>query len=669
MRSMFNKKAKGRGVHSGKSSPRSAARKAAAETAVQSDMYYYSDFDTDKDGFDAYAPASDSCPGAADGYAPASGDCAQPAQYAQAPQETVYSQSDYSAAPLEGAEPENAADLEAQAGAKKTAKPKRPERSKKPAKEKKAAKTKESTPRPKLSTDGKIGIIVGIAVIALLFGAALAAGYAVSESENNFPNVYADGVYIGGMTQEEALQTLEESGWDKKRSTALRVKLISNVSFKVDRSAAGAKMSKEDAVRAAYAYGHSSNWLENLVEYVSNMVSPMDVGDANRSLNHEYIRQTVDSGIAKFLNATADRDYRTYDEEGLLVLVKGAGQMELDSNELCQKIEQALAEGEDSVVYMKLARDLQMPDFDALHTELAREPENAYYDPETYSVVDDIRGYNFDAAEAKRLWTDAAPAEKVKIPLEVTYPEVTGEEMRALLFRDVLGEQLTTYGTWDHNRVNNLHLAIEKINGVILNPGEVFSYNDVVGQRTEEAGFLPAGAYDDGQVVQEIGGGVCQVASTLYSATIFAQLKAVERTNHYFKVDYLDYGMDATVSWPKPNFRFENTRDYPVKIRAFYNDEYDYGVGAMQVELLGTDVDGSYVKVRRETWTISHPEFPDVPIGLSVLQHRDTYAADGTLISSDCFDYLDEYYKHEEAYMPQVEARRNALAGNTEGEG
>jgi vancomycin resistance protein YoaR len=114
--------------------------------------------------------------------------------------------------------------------------------------------------------------------------------------------------------------------------------------------------------------------------------------------------------------------------------------------------------------------------------------------------------------------------------------------------------------------VNNIALAAKKIDGVILNPGEEFSYNGTVGQRTESAGFKKAGAYANGKVVQELGGGICQVSSTLYCAVLYANLEITDRTCHYFPVDYLPSGLDATVSWKSPDFKFKNNRDYPIKL-------------------------------------------------------------------------------------------------------
>lgn len=103
---------------------------------------------------------------------------------------------------------------------------------------------------------------------------------------------------------------------------------------------------------------------------------------------------------------------------------------------------------------------------------------------------------------------------------------------------------------------------MQAIDGLVIAPGEQFSYNDALGERTAERGYKAAGAYSNGQVVQEIGGGICQVSSSLYYAALLANLQIDVRVCHYFPVAYLPPGLDATVSWGGPEFKFTNNRDW-----------------------------------------------------------------------------------------------------------
>ena len=99
-------------------------------------------------------------------------------------------------------------------------------------------------------------------------------------------------------------------------------------------------------------------------------------------------------------------------------------------------------------------------------------------------------------------------------------------------------------------------------------PGEEFSFNNTVGKRTTSAGFKVATVYSNGQVTTDVGGGICQVSSTLYNAVLKANLEITNRRNHTFTVGYVPIGLDATVSWGSPDFKFKNSRNYPIKIVA-----------------------------------------------------------------------------------------------------
>ena len=163
-------------------------------------------------------------------------------------------------------------------------------------------------------------------------------------------------------------------------------------------------------------------------------------------------------------------------------------------------------------------------------------------------------------------------------------------------------------------RRSNLNLCASRINGYVLYPGETFSYNEVVGERTEEAGFLPAPAYVNGDVKDEIGGGACQVSSTLYAATAFAFLETVDRSCHVFPVNYMQMGTDATVTIPKEgksiDFKFRNNKNFPIKIVTDFNDEER----TISVEIWGTLEDDDYMPVEFDNtygWTYDYDRFID----------------------------------------------------------
>lgn len=147
------------------------------------------------------------------------------------------------------------------------------------------------------------------------------------------------------------------------------------------------------------------------------------------------------------------------------------------------------------------------------------------------------------------------------------------------------GSFSTRFDASNKNRAKNIELAAETINGKVLSPGERFSFNSVVGNTTAAKGYLKAGAYSAGELVENYGGGICQVSSTIYNAALYANLEIVERYNHSAVVSYVDPGLDATISYGSRDFKFKNSRQYAIKINAKANN------GILEVEIRGIKED------------------------------------------------------------------------------
>ena len=484
-----------------------------------------------------------------------------------------------------------------------------------------------------------LAVILGLLSVSIT--AVTAWAFNVTNSPYNLPNVYIEGVYVGSMTKEQTIQSLEQAGWREKAAEPLRVELPAGVSFELDYIDSGIVLSLEEAAELASSYGHSHNVYGNLGKYLKNQYSSVDLA-AESHVNAEYVRSRVDEAIASFMEKTADTGYEPDMENGVVRLMKGAGQMQIDAEKLTEQAIAYMQQGKLLLEKKLPDNQLAMPDFQLLHDEICVEAQDAVYG-EKFEVIDEVIGLGFDVEAAKQSWEKAAPTEYYEISLELVQPEITGDELRSRLYRDRLGSQTTLYTYSSDNRINNIALAASKFNGMILYPGDTFSFNEVVGKRTEEAGFLSAGAYSDGEVVQEIGGGICQVSSTLYCASMYAQMKTVYRESHYFKVDYLPVGYDATVSWSKPDFKFRNDREYPVKLVTYCNNE----LKTLTVEIWGTDVDGSYVELTCWEEPIFDEEFTDVVIGTNALAYRNIYDKYGNFIKKVQEPY-SVYHLHED---------------------
>ncbi len=229
----------------------------------------------------------------------------------------------------------------------------------------------------------------------------------------------------------------------------------------------------------------------------------------------------------------------------------------------------------------------QIPDVDILYTQFAREPVNDSLNMETYGFVPGAYGLTFDREGTEKAIASAAYGETLSVPLDYVQPEIMGEDT---YYQDVLGYCETKH-TDNENRNTNLKLLCQALDGFILQPGEEFSFNGVVGERTKEKGYMPAPAYSGDRLVDAVGGGVCQGSTTLYNCVLLADLEVVNRVCHGATVGYVKLGLDATVNWGTTDFQFRNNFNFPVKIQAEVSDGY------MKMKILGTDEKDYYVKM------------------------------------------------------------------------
>ena len=202
---------------------------------------------------------------------------------------------------------------------------------------------------------------------------------------------------------------------------------------------------------------------------------------------------------------------------------------------------------------------------------------------------------------AKMLMETSTYGDILCIPMNMVAPKVTGGSVRDTYFRDVLCEFKTEH-TNNKQRNTNLDLACKAVNGTILDPGEEFDFNTVVGKRTSEKGYQYAPAYSSGKTVATLGGGICQVSSTIYYCTLIADLEIINRLPHSFVSSYMPLGTDATVSWGGPEFTFKNNTDYPIRIETWVADGY------VHCKLLGTDTKSYYVEIESDLLYYSNYE-------------------------------------------------------------
>ncbi|RKQ37301.1 hypothetical protein D8M06_00410 [Oceanobacillus halophilus] len=209
---------------------------------------------------------------------------------------------------------------------------------------------------------------------------------------------------------------------------------------------------------------------------------------------------------------------------------------------------------------------------DNLEKTLYKAPVNAKLADDN-QVISEKPGITLDRSKFEILFREyfyQNKNQKLQVPIVKVHPKVDSGLIREISSRQ-LGSYATFFKTSNKERSHNINLAAEAINNTVLFPGETFSFNEVVGERTKEKGYKRAPVIVKGELSEDIGGGICQVSSTLFNAVDLSGIQVIERYAHSKRVPYVPDGRDATVSWWGPDFVFKNLYNEPILIRAKAN--------------------------------------------------------------------------------------------------
>ena len=506
----------------------------------------------------------------------------------------------------------------------------------------------------------RTGLVIGIvAAVLVLAYAGLCAAAQTLYAHAAFPGTSVLGLDVSRLSAQQAEQLWTEQGEALLQKTAVTLTRDGADIASVSLSDLGVTVLPTYVSRAAGCDVQDRGWggtVESFLRggwrfaaslFAAEDVTPqLDVDPEKFTAACDHIADTVGCTLV-------DGSYRLAEGEGLYITKPADGE-KLDAAALESALRQQLDSRDLSPVACTYTQRAAQPlDIQALHDEIAGTMAAAICDKSTGKPTPSRGGVQFAVETVQKQLDAAQPGEEFLADAQVQFPPAATEELEKAMFRDVIGTCTTTCaGPW--GRRQNIKLASAAINGRIYNPGEEFWYNATVGQRTEARGFQPAAAYSGGKTVTSIGGGICQVSSTLYYATLMADLKIVLRYAHMFDPGYMPVtGCDATVSWGGPDFAFRNSTDYPIKITTSYNDE----TNQLTITLLGTKTDDHYVEMTNQFLSYSErktvyqesesiaPGTTEVEQyghnGYAVQTYRNVYAGDGTLLRSTKEAYSD----------------------------
>ena len=507
-------------------------------------------------------------------------------------------------------------------------------------------------------------LIAGIAVIStalVVFLGVFLWGLNLRNGDTVFPNVCVSGVNIGGMEAEEASAALETSLASTHATRTLTVQLPDRKLI-FDPEMANSPLDTDAMVEAALAYGREGSIIQTIGAYIHGKESAYILNMEDfLQVDTEYIRELIDKTAADVAQDMVQSEV-VMDEENALIRIRlGCNGRTLDADALYEAVLAAYGSGDLSDItfsYEMVPYDIV--DLQSYYNEYCTSARNAYYDKSTKTIVKEVVGYGFDLIAANQQLALAEEGSVIEIPLQVLQPEITLEEYEAKHFGDELAAYTVNY-TGNANRTTNLRLACEAIHGTVLQPGEIFSFNEIVGERTAEKGYKEGIIYaDDGASETELGGGICQIASMIYYCTLLADFQIVEREPHMYVVSYVDPGMDATVYWGALDFQFKNTNETPIMIQSTVKN------GSVTVRLVGTMEHDYTVKMSYElTSTTPYEEIEEVDetkepgyrelvqephTGYTYWSYKSYYDLEGNLLRKEKCD-ISVYDKYDAKYI------------------
>ena len=409
-----------------------------------------------------------------------------------------------------------------------------------------------------------IFVTIGIIILFLLLFSTIFALINMNNSKI-ISGVAIEGIDVSGLSKDEAKAKIE-AVYNEKKEKEIPIK-YNEYESSINPSMIELNYNIEKALDEAINIGRNNNIFINNYNILFTLIGKKDI-NVEMTINEEATKKIIEDTGANLPGIVIESSY--YIEGENLIITKGKEGIKIDTEQLLTKLKERLNDITIQNNYIEIPVTTKTPepiDVDKIHSEIYKEMQNAYYTKDPFEIHPEVEGVDFNVDEVKAMIA-AEDKEEYTVKLTITKPTVTVNDIGTEAFPDKLGTFTTRYDERDTDRTTNLKLACKKLNNQVVLAGATFSYNSTLGERTIAAGYKNAKIYSNGQVVDGLGGGICQISSTLSNAVVDANLGIVERRNHQFVTSYVPAGKDATVVYGMTDFKFKNTRKYPIKIVA-----------------------------------------------------------------------------------------------------
>lgn len=450
-------------------------------------------------------------------------------------------------------------------------------------------KFKKAEPSKKQKSNKVIPIVVSLFIVLFVMIFSVVFALFNMNNEKILKGISILGIDISDLTVEEAKtkvnNAIEERFKDENNNLILK---IGENETSVTANTFNAKFDIDNAVIEADNIGRNGNILTNNYSILFTKLFKKEI-KPRLYLDDSLLSDTIKDINSKMKDAIVDNSY--YIEKNNLIIVKGKAGYIIKTEELKEKIYEQISNIHTNYQIIEIPVEYKEPEpinLQKIHEEIYKEQQDAYVQKNPTVVHPEVNGIDFKISveEAEELLKE--DKEEYTIPLKITKPKKTINNLGEEAFPDLLATFSTRFDGSNYNRNTNIKLAAKKVNGTVILPGEKFSFNTIVGSRTIEAGFKEGTAYVGGKVVPDVGGGVCQVSSTIYNTALLANMQIVERSNHMFTTGYVAASRDATVYYGSLDFVFKNSRKYPIKMVASANG------GVCKVSIYGIKEEKEY---------------------------------------------------------------------------
>lgn len=406
-----------------------------------------------------------------------------------------------------------------------------------------------------------------------------------------YKNVYMLGENFSSKTSEEVLEMINNKSNELSANEKLEVYQDGENIYTIKAEDVDFKFDVDKTAQNIIEFGRDSNIFKNNFNILKAFFSRKEIEPV-----YTYDNEKLD-GVIKNIDLTirdryVDDSYSLDEKEGKLIIVNGKTGNAINYNNEKENIIKALEDKNENTYDLKIEKKVpQELDVDKVYSEVKRDAKDAYIDktvsPQKY--VAEVVGFDFDVNSLKELL--ALPENKeegktIEFKVNVIEPKVKLVNITADLCKDKLAGYTTYFPAGSYARSNNLKIALSYMNGIVVMPGETYSYNKNIGDTTASKGYQAAATFKGGTTVNEMGGGICQTVSTLYNTVLMANLEIVERHQHGLPVGYVPPSRDATVYSPVLDFKFKNNRETPIKIVT----SFTYN-GSLNVSIYGTKQD------------------------------------------------------------------------------